>query len=139
MSKTYIYLDNAATTRISDRVFNAMQPYLRESYGNPGGIYSLGREAARALRDSRLMCAKALSCEQGEIYFTSGGSESDNWAILSAAESMREQGKNRIVTTPFEHKAVLNTVKALEKRGFETVYLPVYENWVVRADRKSVV
>lgn len=134
MSKTYIYLDNAATTRISDRVFNAMLPYLKESYGNPGGIYSLGREAARALRDSRLMCAKSLSCEQGEIYFTSGGSESDNWAITSAAESMKEQGKNRIVTSPFEHKAVLNTVKALEKRGFEIVYLPVYENGVVRAE-----
>ena len=134
MSKTCIYLDNAATTRISDRVYNAMLPYFRESYGNPGAIYSLGREAARALKNSRLMCAKALYCEQGEIYFTSGGSESDNWAIISAAESMREQGKNRIVTSPFEHKAVLNTVKALEKRGFETVYLPVYENGVVKAE-----
>ena len=134
MTKTCIYFDNAATTRISDRVYAAMIPYLRENYGNPGAIYSLGRAASRALKNSRETCAKCLSCEQGEIYFTSGGSESDNWAIISAAESMKEQRKNRIITTPFEHKAVLNTVKALEKKGFVIEYLPVYENGVVKAE-----
>lgn len=134
MTKKCIYFDNAATTRISDRVYEAMLPFLRESYGNPGAIYSLGREASVALKRSRETCAKALSCEQEEIYFTSGGSESNNWAIISAAECMKKCGKNKVITTPFEHKSVLNTVKALEKKGFLIEYLPVYQNGVVKAE-----
>lgn len=134
MNKTQIYFDNAATTKISDRVYEAILPYIKESYGNPAALYSLGREAAAALRNARLLCSKSLSCEQNEIFFTSGGTESDNWAIKSIAESMYKQGKNHIITTAFEHHAVLNTVKALEKKGFEVTYLPVYENGIVRVD-----
>lgn len=134
MTKTQIYLDNAATTKISDRVYEAIMPYLKESYGNPSALYSLGREASKALRNARKQCGDFLSCDPNEIYFTSGGTESDNQAIMSAALSMREKGKNRIVTTAFEHHAVLNTVKVLEKHGFEVIYLPVYGNGVVRTD-----
>lgn len=134
MSKTKIYLDNAATTKISDRVYEAILPYLKESCGNPSALYSLGREASKALRNARIQCAEFLSCDQSEIYFTSGGTESDNQAIISTVWGMKEQGKNRIVTTAFEHHAVLNTVKFLEKQGFEIIYLPVYENGVVRTE-----
>ena len=134
MNKTQIYFDNAATTKISDRVYEAILPYIKESYGNPAALYSLGREASAALRNARLLCSKSLSCEQNEVFFTSGGTESDNWAIKAIAESMLKQGKNHIITTAFEHHAVLNTVKALEKKGFKVTYLPVYENGIVRVD-----
>ncbi|MCM1055779.1 MAG: cysteine desulfurase [Bacteroides sp.] len=132
MSKTQIYFDNAASTKISDRVYEAMLPFLRESYGNPSALYSLGREASTALKKARGLCSKTLSCEQNEIFFTSGGTESDNWAIRSTAEIMREQGKNHIISSAFEHRAVLNTLKSLEKKGFEVTYLPVYENGIVK-------
>ena len=134
MNKTQIYFDNAATTKISDRVYKAILPYIKESYGNPSALYSLGREASAALRNARLLCSKALSCEQNEIFFTSGGTESDNWAIKAVAESMSGQGKKRIITTAFEHHAVLNTLKELAKKGFEIIYLPVYENGIVRIE-----
>ena len=134
MTKTRIYFDNAATTKISDRVFEKMLPFLKESYGNPSSLYSIGREASTALTNARSRCAELLCCKPAEIYFTSGGSESDNWAIRSAAEAMRQQGKNHIVTSVFEHHAVLNTVKDLEQKGFSVTYLPVYENGIVKAE-----
>lgn len=134
MTKTRIYFDNAATTKISDRVFEKMLPFLKESYGNPSSLYSIGREASTALANARSRCAELLCCKPAEIYFTSGGSESDNWAIRSAAEAMRQQGKNHIVTSVFEHHAVLNTVKELEQKGFNVTYLPVYENGIVKAE-----
>lgn len=134
MTKTRIYFDNAATTKISDRVFEKMLPFLKESYGNPSSLYSIGREASAALTNARSRCAELLCCKPAEIYFTSGGSESDNWAIRTAAEAMRQQGKNHIVTSVFEHHAVLNTVKELEQKGFNVNYLPVYENGIVKAE-----
>lgn len=134
MTKTQIYFDNAATTKISDRVFEKMLPFLKESYGNPSSLYSIGREASAALTNARSRCAELLCCKPAEIYFTSGGSESDNWAIRSAAEAMRQQGKNHIVTSVFEHHAVLNTVKELEQKGFSVTYLPVYENGIVKVE-----
>lgn len=134
MTKTRIYLDNAAATKVSDRVFEKILPFLKESYGNPAALYSLGREAASALKNARAQCAAVLSCEPGEIYFTSGGTESDNHAVVSVAESMRKQGRSRIVTSAFEHGAVFNTLKSLEEKGFEIIRLPVYENGIVREE-----
>lgn len=134
MLKTKIYLDNAATTKISDRAFEAMLPYLKEQYGNPSSIYSLGREASIALTNARSKCAELLGAKPSEIYFTSGGSESDNWAIRSVAEIMKEKGKNHIVTSAFEHHAVLHTLEELEKKGFDVTYLPVYQNGIVKAE-----
>lgn len=134
MGKDLIYLDNAATTKISDSVFNAMLPWLKEGYGNASSIYSLGRESAVALARARAACAEALGCEPREIFFTSGGSESDNWAIKSTAKAMAKKGKNHIVSSVFEHHAVLHCLESLEKEGFEVTYLPVYENGIVRVE-----
>lgn len=134
MLKTKIYLDNAATTKISDQVLEAMLPYLKEQYGNPSSIYTLGREASIALTNARTRCAELLGAKPNEIYFTSGGSESDNWAIRSVAETMKEKGKNHIVTTAFEHHAVLHTLQELEKKGFQVTYLPVYRNGIVKPE-----
>lgn len=131
MLQTKIYLDNAATTKISDSVFEAMLPYLKEGYGNPSSIYTLGREAAMAVNKARAQCAKALGCAENEIYFTAGGSESDNWAIKSTAKMMAAKGKKHIITSAFEHHAVLHTLQSLEKEGFEVTYLPVYSNGIV--------
>ena len=134
MGKDLIYLDNAATTKISDSVFNAMLPWLKEGYGNASSIYTLGRESAVALARARAACAEALGCEPREIFFTSGGSESDNWAIKSTAKAMAKKGKNHIVSSVFEHHAVLHCLESLEKEGFEVTYLPVYENGIVRVE-----
>lgn len=134
MGKDLIYLDNAATTKISDSVFNAMLPWLKDGYGNASSIYTLGRESAVALARARAACAEALGCEPREIFFTSGGSESDNWAIKSTAKAMAKKGKNHIVSSVFEHHAVLHCLESLEKEGFEVTYLPVYENGVIRAE-----
>lgn len=134
MIKTKIYLDNAATTKISDRVFDAMLPYLKEQYGNPSSIYSLGREASIAVTNARAKIAELLNAKPAEIYFTSGGSESDNWAIRSVAEAMKAKGKNHIITSAFEHHAVLHTLQDLEKKGFEVTYLPVYSNGIVKTE-----
>lgn len=134
MGKDLIYLDNAATTKISDSVFNAMLPWLKEGYGNASSIYTLGRESAVALARARAACAEALGCEPREIFFTSGGSESDNWAIKSTAKAMAKKGKKHIVSSVFEHHAVLHCLESLEKEGFEVTYLPVYENGVVRVE-----
>ena len=122
----FVYLDNSATTKISDRVFQAMVPYLTEHYGNPSSIYAIGREAAMAIEDARKKVAAALNARPEEIYFTGCGSESDNWAIKGVARRLaRFQGKKHIVTTVFEHHAVLHTCQALEREGFEVTYLPV--------------
>ena len=115
----FVYLDNSATTKISDRVFQAMVPYLTEHYGNPSSIYAMGREAALAIEQAREKVAAAFNAKPQEIYFTGCGSESDNWAIKGAARRLaRTRGKKHIVTSVFEHHAVLHTCQALEREGF---------------------
>ena len=125
-----IYMDNAATTKIHPDVLKAMLPYLKESYGNPSSIYSLGHESREAIELSRNKVAKALNAQSNEIFFTSGGSESDNWAIKGIAFANQDKGKH-IITTNIEHHAVLNTCKYLEKYGFEITYLPVKSNGIL--------
>ena len=134
MLKTTICLDNAATTKISDNVLNAMLPYLTEEYGNPSSIYTLGRNSAIAVNKARHQVAQALGCEDSEVYFTSCGSESDNWAIKSTAKMMALKGKKHIITSVFEHHAVLHTMDSLKKGGFEITYLPVYSNGIVKVE-----
>lgn len=134
MLKTTIYLDNAATTKVSDNVLNAMLPYLKEEYGNPSSIYTLGRNSAIAVNKARHQVAQALGCEDSEVYFTSCGSESNNWAIKSTAKMMAQKGKKHIITSVFEHHAVLHTLDALKKEGFEVTYLPVYSNGIVKVE-----
>lgn len=134
MLKTTIYLDNAATTKVSDNVLNAMLPYLKEEYGNPSSIYTLGRNSAIAVNKARHQVAQALGCEDSEVYFTSCGSESDNWAIKSTAKMMAQKGKKHIITSVFEHHAVLHTLDTLKKEGFEVTYLPVYSNGIVKVE-----
>lgn len=124
MEKRFVYADNAATTSVSPEVFEAMKPYLTSRWGNPSSLYSIGREAAKAVADSREKIASLLGCKSGEIYFTSCGSESDNWAIKGAAEALRDKGRH-IITTKFEHHAVLHTMDSLKKDGFEITYLDV--------------
>ena len=123
-----IYADNAATTRLSDNALSAMQPFFQEIYGNPSSLYSFGQKAKECLVDARKRIARCLGAEESEIYFTSGGSESDNQAIVSAANFGRRKGKMHIVSTKFEHHAVLHTLKKLEKEGFSVTYLDVHEN-----------
>lgn len=125
MEKKFVYADNSATTKISAPVLDAMMPYLTEQFGNPSSIYKLGRDAKRAVETARESCAASLGCEPSEIYFTSGGSESDNWAILGTAHKLAAKGKKHIITTAVEHHAVLHTCAVLEKEGFEVTYLPV--------------
>ncbi|MDY6030898.1 MAG: cysteine desulfurase NifS [Treponemataceae bacterium] len=126
-----IYADNAATTRLSDNALRAMQPFFQEIYGNPSSLYSFGQKAKECLVDARKRIARCLGAEESEIYFTSGGSESDNQAIVSAANFGRRKGKLHIVSTKFEHHAVLHTLKKLEKEGFSVTYLDVHENGIV--------
>lgn len=127
----FVYADNAATTAVSKTVLDAMLPYFCEKYGNPSTIYSVGREAREAVDAAREKVARALGAKPDEIYFTSGGSEADNWAIRGIAKANVKKGKH-LITTRFEHHAVLHTMKALEKEGFEITYLPVYENGIVK-------
>ncbi|MDR2531883.1 MAG: IscS subfamily cysteine desulfurase [Oscillospiraceae bacterium] len=135
-----IYLDNAATTRISPAAREAMEPYLDSLYGNASSLYSLGRESAKALLTSRRSIAEALNCDPREIYFTSGGSEANNWAIKGTARLMEKQGKRHIISSEFEHHAVLHVLQSLEKNGFEVTYLPVYEKGAVRvADLEKAI
>lgn len=129
MKKT-IYLDNAATTKINPKVLESMMPYLKDFYGNASSIYTVGRESRKALDIARDKVAKAFGADSKEIYFTSGGSESDNWAIKGIAYANENKGKH-IVTTNIEHHAVLNTCKYLEKMGFQVTYVPVRENGIV--------
>ena len=129
----YVYADNAATTKMSTVALNAMMPYMTEIYGNPSSLHSVGQEAKEALEDARARVAKCLGCEPREIYFTSGGSEADNQAIISAARFGARKGKKHIISTAFEHHAVLHTLQRLEKEGFEVTYLDVKENHNVSA------
>lgn len=128
-----IYLDNAGTTKISKSVKNAMLPFFDEIYGNASSLHSAGQIAKEHLENARKTVAECIGAEAREIYFTSGGSESDNWAIASACKLGEKQGKKHIVTSAFEHHAVLHTLKDMEKRGFKVTYLPVYENGIVKA------
>lgn len=126
-----IYLDNAATTKMSKTAINAMLPYMDIVYGNPSSLHSAGQAAAEALSDARERIAKCLGCTAKEITFTSGGSEADNQAILSAAKIGARKGKKRIVSTAFEHHAVLHTLEKLKNEGFEITLLDVHENGLV--------
>ncbi len=119
-----IYMDNAATTRVTQPVLEAMMPYLTTCYGNPSSVYETGREARKAIEKARQQTAAALGAQPGEIYFTSCGTESDNWALRGAAYACRNKGKH-IITSAIEHHAVLHTAQQLEKEGFQVTYLPV--------------
>jgi cysteine desulfurase len=119
-----IYMDHSATTFVKPEVANAMIPYFTEHFGNPSSIYSIARESKKAIDAARMQTAKALGADPDEIYFTSGGSESDNWAIKGVAYANRKRG-NHIITSQIEHHAVLHTCQYLEKEGFEVTYLPV--------------
>ena len=130
----FIYLDNAATTRVSDAALNAMLPYLRQQYGNPSSLYAFGQEAKEALERARETVAGVLNCEPREIIFTSGGSEADNQAIRSAADIGARAGKRHIISTAFEHHAVLHTLSKLEKEGFEVTLLDVHSDGLVRVE-----
>lgn len=125
-----VYADNAATTRLDEQVLEKMLPCFTEYYGNPSSLHKKGREAKEALENAREKTAKALGCEPNEVYFTGGGSESDNWAIRGAAYANMQKGRH-IITSAIEHHAVLHTVEELEKNGFEVTYLGVKENGVI--------
>jgi len=128
-----IYADNAATTKMSRSAINAMLPYMEEVSGNPSSLYTIGQEAKEALEDARERAAKCLGCEAREITFTSGGSEADNQAIVTAARIGAAKGKKHIISTKFEHHAVLHTLKKLEAEGYEVTLLDVHSNGVVTA------
>ena len=130
---TTIYVDNAATTKTSRTAIEAMLPYMDKIYGNPSSLHSVGQAAADALRKAREEAAEVLGCEPSEITFTSGGSEADNQALVSAAAIGARKGKKHIISTAFEHHAVLHTLKKLEKEGFEVTLLDVHENGMVSA------
>lgn len=129
-----IYADNAATTKIAPAVLDAMMPYLTEEYGNASSLYEHGSRARQGVEKARQQVADAIGALPREIYFTAGGSEADNWAIKGVAHAMAKKGKKHIISTKFEHHAVLHTLKALEKEGFEVTLLEVHENGVVRVE-----
>ena len=129
-----IYADNAATTKMSRAAIEAMLPYMSEIYGNPSSLHSEGQAAAEALSDARERIAKRLGCSAREIIFTSGGSEADNQAIITAAKMGEKKGKKHIISTAFEHHAVLHALEALEKQGFEVTLLDIHDNGIVTAD-----
>lgn len=131
MEKRFIYADNAATTAVSEEVLQAMLPYFRTAFGNASSIYKLGRDAQRDVEAARAKVAKAIGAEPREIFFTSCGSESDNWAIKGIAENLAKRGKKHIVTSVFEHHAVLHTCQYLEKKGFEVTYVPVSDKGLI--------
>lgn len=129
-----VYADNAATTKLSETALQAMMPYLTDTFGNASSLYRIGQEAHHGVQAARAAIATALGADTNEIYFTSGGSEADNWAIKGVAELMAKKGKKHIITSAFEHHAVLHTVKKLEEQGFRITYLPVYENGIVKVE-----
>ena len=131
MEKRFIYADNAATTPVSEEVLAAMLPHFRTGYGNPSSIYKLGRDAQRDIETAREKVAKALGAQPAEIFFTSCGSESDNWALKGTAERMAKKGKKHIITSVFEHHAILHTCEYLEKHGYEVTYVPVSDKGLV--------
>ena len=130
-----VYADNAATTAMSQVAIQAMMPYFDKIYGNPSSLHSVGQEAKEALDAARATVAKCLGCEPREIFFTSGGSEADNQAIVSAARNGARKGKKHIISTAFEHHAVLHTLARLEKEGFEVTYLDVHNNHNITAQQ----
>ena len=130
-----IYADNAATTRLSDTALNAMLPYMQAEYGNPSSLHSVGQRAQEALTEARAHIAARLGCQPTEVIFTSGGSEADNQAIRSAAAFGKLKGKTHIISTAFEHHAVLHTLEALEKEGFTVTLLDVHEDGMVSAQQ----
>lgn len=132
---TTVYVDNAATTKTSRTAIDAMLPYMNKIYGNPSSLHSVGQAAADALRKAREEAAEVLGCEPNEITFTSGGSEADNQALVSAAAIGSRKGKKHIISTAFEHHAILHTLKKLEKEGFEVTLLDVHENGMVSAQQ----
>ncbi len=125
-----IYLDNAATTRTAPEVVEAMLPYFTELYGNPSSVYDLAAHSKKAITESRETIAQALGADTNEIYFTAGGSEADNWALVATAEAYADKGKH-IITSKIEHHAILHTCDYLEKRGYEITYINVDENGVI--------
>ena len=125
-----IYLDNAATTSLKEEVLEEMMPYLKENYSNPSSIYDFAQKAKKAVEDARSVIANALGAKDREVYFTGGGSESDNWALKGAAAALKEKGKH-IITSKIEHHAILHTCEYLERQGYEVTYLDVDENGLV--------
>ena len=130
-----IYADNAATTKMSEHAINTMFFHMKEVYGNPSSLYGVGQKAKEALEDARRRASAVLNCEPREIYFTSGGSEADNQAIISAARFNAAKGKKHIISTAFEHHAVLHTLDKLKKEGFEIELLDVHSNGIVTAEQ----
>ena len=130
----FVYADNAATTSVSREVIEVMQPCFELAWGNPSSLHAKGREAKALLDSARESIANTLGCQPSEIYFTSSGTEADNWAIKGAARRLKAKGKTRIVTSAVEHHAVLNTCEALEREGFEIVYVGVDEYGTVKLD-----
>lgn len=131
--KELIYLDNAATTRTAPEAVEAMLPYFTESYGNPSSIYSAGESAREAVSSARELIASTLGAKSNEIYFTGGGSEADNWALIATAEAYACKGKH-IITSAIEHHAVLHTCQYLEKKGYEVTYIGVDENGIIKLE-----
>lgn len=129
-----IYLDNAATTKVSEEVKQSILPYFDEIYGNASSLHYMGQKAKESLDEAREKVAKVLNAKPNEIYFTSGGSESNNFAIESACKIGAKKGKRHIITSMIEHHSVLHTLKEKEKQGFKVTYLPVYENGIVKVD-----
>ncbi len=129
-----VYADNAATTKISKKALDAMMPCFEEIYGNPSSLHSVGQDAFHAVRDARNTIAECINADANDVYFSSGGSESDNWAIKGTAYLMAKKGKKHIISSKFEHHAVLHTLNVLEKEGFEITLLDVYENGLVRVE-----
>jgi cysteine desulfurase len=134
MEQTTIYLDHAATTAARPEVVEAMLPYFTEKFGNPSSIYGFAAENKKVITDVRETIAKSLNAATQDIYFTAGGSESDNWALKATAEAYSQKG-NHIITTKIEHHAILHTCDYLEKKGFEITYLDVDENGIVKLDQ----
>lgn len=134
MEKRIVYADNSATTNISDEVFEAMLPYLKDQYGNASSIYKLGRDAQKAIEESRAKVAKALNADPKEIFFTSCGTESDNWAIRGVCEKLKTRGKNHIITSVFEHHAILHTCQYMERQGYEVTYIPVSDKGLINPE-----
>lgn len=128
-----IYLDHAATTKVDPRVLQEMLPYFTENFGNPSAFYSIAREAKNVVEESREVIARAINADPAEIYFTAGGTESDNWALISTAEAYASKGKH-IITSTIEHHAILHTCKYLEKKGYEVTYVDVDEDGIIKLE-----
>ena len=131
---TTIYVDNAATTQLSDTALEAMKPMMQEIYGNPSSLHHIGQIAKEHLEDARARAAKCINANPNEIYFTSGGSEADNQAIITAAYNGAKKGKKHIISSKFEHHAVLHTLDKLSKEGFEIHLLDVYSDGIIKIE-----